>query len=77
MTRHSPEAEEYRRIAAKLRAQASSGGGVVEYTFNGKRIRKESIKDLISGAIECDRQADLLEGYYGADLSPTRLIWRR
>ena len=71
------QAPEFRTIASQLRAQAAAGGGVVEYSFNNKRVRKESIKDLLAAAADLDRQADILEGYYRADLSSTQLVWRR
>jgi DNA-binding protein YbaB len=70
-------AVEYRQLAATLRAQAAAGGGIVSYTFNGKQMRRESVKDLLAAARDCDAMADDLEavsrGFYGS----TRLIYRR
>lgn len=70
-------AQEYRQIASMLRAKAASGGGIVQYTFNGKTIRCESIKDLLEAAKACDEQAAILEGYGRAALAPSRLVYRR
>jgi len=71
------QAAEYRQIASALRAQALAGGGVVQYTFNGKSVRRETIKDLLAASKELDEAAAILEGYGRASLAPTRLIWSR
>ena len=71
------QSSELRAIASELRRIASTGGGVVEWTFNGKRVRKESVVDLLEEARKLEREADILDGYFGANLTSTQLIWRR
>lgn len=71
------QATELREIAASLRLAAKNGRGVVEYSFGNKRVRKEGISTLLEEARKLEREADILEGYYGANLAPTQLIWRR
>lgn len=70
-------AAEYRQIATMLRAKALAGGGVVQYQFNGKSVRVETVNDMIKAAAECDRMADLIDGVGRAKLSPVRHVWRR
>lgn len=70
-------AAEYRQLAATLRAQAAAGGGMVSYQFNGKAVRRESIKDLLDAAASCDEMADRLEGMARASFRPSRLVYRR
>ena len=70
-------AQEYRQIASMLRAKAAAGGGVIQYTFNGKTVRVESIKDMLEAAKACDQQAALLEGYGRSPLQSSRVVFRR
>ena len=70
-------AAEYRNLARHLRAQAQKGGGVVQYMWNGKMVRRESIKDLLAAAEDMDAKADRLEGLTRGALRPVRLVARR
>lgn len=70
------QAAEYRQIASALRAQALAGGGVVQYTFNGKTLRRETVKDLLAAAKELDAEAAMLEGLGRGQFAPTNLVWR-
>lgn len=70
-------AAEYRQLAATLRAQAAAGGGMVSYQFGQKRVQRESIKDLLAAAAECDRLADDLDGVGSEALGASVLVWRR
>jgi len=71
-----PSAAEYRNLARTLRAQAAKGGGVIQYMWNGKMIRRESVKDLLDAAEQADQRADRLEGLTRGALRPVRLVVR-